>query len=815
MLRQVLRRISAGILAFSLAFNTNFRIIAETSDEEGFQENVSNEVISGQESTENDGGEETAAPEQTDVPEETIQETESPEGENPQITEGDGQGETPVNPEPDPETVSPAEGETPEVTETPDPEQNAEEVSNPEETADPEAVNPELTPTEGEEEEGSIAEGAEETPKETEYTYEDDYVIVTAALEKAEAVPDEARLSVVQVTSSSKDYDYDGYMNALNENPDEEYSSENTLLYDISFRLDDEEYEPEDGSVSIKIDFKDNTLKETFGEENESEVEIKHLSENDGDITVEDVTDPSVSMSDEAVEFTTDSLSVFAITARNLPEGTNQFNTWFNVHFEPTAEDQDISGIKGYYLVSVITNIKYNAGPGNLQNLQGKMISLTAIDEPADEIRYGIASQQYIPEVKVNSYSKTKDQADYWYSENDLNEWTQLVYDDDTVMSFYMISGDTGLSREDLYNRIKDNNTQIVIPVETEGGVKVGDYNIDSASKEYIPPSGPGEFGYFRGTVKLSKIPDYSVTVKTYDYDSETPYAPESLPGNYYIRVTGKDADENEYYAVKPITLNGRTSSSVSIKGMIPVTSNFNNETPDDGAGVVSAASVTIERNDVRLVTGNFGWGTTYETVMNADDTVPGMDFMSNEQSGDKRSSEISLHRAFDKEFNYRVIFDPEAYAISADDLYFVFITVEHDTTGNSYYLAPLAVSETTAVPVTEWRDNNGNVLPNEKFTGKEKSITVRVLKSKKADLSINNAIQGTDCAVIQEGEAVKIGTVSYADDPDIVDDPAAHISRYYYDITLTKIDASNDYNFLSVLGDAVYYGITAQEFEQ
>ena len=129
MLRQVLRRVSAGILAFSLAFNTNFRIVAETSDEEGFQENVSNEVISGQESTENDGGEETAAPVQTDVPEETIQETESPEGENPQITEGDGQGETPVNPEPDPETVSPAEGETPEVTETPDPEQNPEEVN--------------------------------------------------------------------------------------------------------------------------------------------------------------------------------------------------------------------------------------------------------------------------------------------------------------------------------------------------------------------------------------------------------------------------------------------------------------------------------------------------------------------------------------------------------------------------------------------------------------------------------------------------------------------------------------------------------------
>ena len=56
--------------------------------------------------------------------------------------------------------------------------------------------------------------------KKTSYTYEDNSIKVTATLQKADAIPDDAELVVTPVTEESKDYNYDAYMQALNDNAD-------------------------------------------------------------------------------------------------------------------------------------------------------------------------------------------------------------------------------------------------------------------------------------------------------------------------------------------------------------------------------------------------------------------------------------------------------------------------------------------------------------------------------------------------------------------------------------------------------------------
>ncbi|MBR4090613.1 MAG: hypothetical protein IKK28_07065 [Mogibacterium sp.] len=53
-------------------------------------------------------------------------------------------------------------------------------------------------------------------PVKDKYTYEDSRVKVTASLEDASAVPDDADLVVTPVTKDSKNYNYDAYMEALN-----------------------------------------------------------------------------------------------------------------------------------------------------------------------------------------------------------------------------------------------------------------------------------------------------------------------------------------------------------------------------------------------------------------------------------------------------------------------------------------------------------------------------------------------------------------------------------------------------------------------
>ncbi len=130
----------------------------------------------------------------------------------------------------------------------------------------------------------------------TEYVYEDEKVKVTATLEKAGAIPAEAELVVTEVNAETEGYDYEAYLKALNNGEEStmtNHNEVNTILYDIAFMMDktDEEgnviegekveFQPEEGSVSIKIDFLDNQLEElaqAAGEDVEiKDVEIVHM----------------------------------------------------------------------------------------------------------------------------------------------------------------------------------------------------------------------------------------------------------------------------------------------------------------------------------------------------------------------------------------------------------------------------------------------------------------------------------------------------------------------------------------------------------
>ncbi len=140
--------------------------------------------------------------------------------------------------------------------------------------------------------------------KKTVYMYEDGNIRVTATLQHANAIPDDAQFVVTPVTAQSNGYNYDAYMEALNENADkisesatgedsdnhaEKYTEENTLLYDIAFLCEATdadgniiegqmvEYQPADGMVNISFDFKRKQLENKLEATSAEDVAVVHL----------------------------------------------------------------------------------------------------------------------------------------------------------------------------------------------------------------------------------------------------------------------------------------------------------------------------------------------------------------------------------------------------------------------------------------------------------------------------------------------------------------------------------------------------------
>ncbi|MGN8761539.1 Cna B-type domain-containing protein [Oribacterium sp. HCP3S3_B9] len=156
-------------------------------------------------------------------------------------------------------------------------------------------------------------------------------VKVTATLEDANAVPDDARLRVTEIDDDEM---YAAYLEAMDEaEPEIEHTKDNTVLRDISFIMKDEngkeiEYEPTEGSVKITIEYLENHLQDWFGVEDAAEVKTYHLplaegvkAEGEKTIDVQNVKASDINVqeldsdvkTEKTVEVEVDSFSMFAM----------------------------------------------------------------------------------------------------------------------------------------------------------------------------------------------------------------------------------------------------------------------------------------------------------------------------------------------------------------------------------------------------------------------------------------------------------------------------------------------------------------------
>ncbi len=195
--------------------------------------------------------------------------------------------------------------------------------------------------------------------QETEFTFSDDKVNIKVVTNKKNVFPEGVELKGAEVTSKSEKYNYDAYMEALNENAEaiaeeagkesaERLSKSNTLLYDIAFIFEGKEIQPKDGSVTVTIEFKEQQLTENLAAANKDDVAVVHLpikeevkesaeittTEEATDITKEDIEIETLVEAtaevdkEEKVEFTSETFSIFAvITYQDHTPGTDTFKS--------------------------------------------------------------------------------------------------------------------------------------------------------------------------------------------------------------------------------------------------------------------------------------------------------------------------------------------------------------------------------------------------------------------------------------------------------------------------------------------------------
>ncbi|MBE6128855.1 MAG: Cna B-type domain-containing protein [Erysipelotrichaceae bacterium] len=624
--------------------------------------------------------------------------------------------ETPVIEEESQETAEPAAEDQQEVSEEP-------ETEEAEEPAEP------------------VEESGEEVPvpEKTEYVYEEEGVLrVTATLSDPAAVPDEAELVVTPVTADLDTYNYDAYMEALNNSSEKEYNENNTLLYDVAFVLDGEEIQPAEGTVSVTFDFLNSQLSNDLGVENEEVVEIKHLPLEDSvkedtsialkditaaDIKVEDVSNDTVSLSEETIEFTTDSFSVFAVN--------------YTVDFTYDGYTYSIAGTDSILLSDLFAALGIEADAAKAASVEFTDYDLVAVEQQEND--------WLLTSLKAFSTNETLTVT--------MTDGTKYVIDVTDAQSAYTVGVYfVGYDGEDISY---DGNQNFVIYTEI----------IDKETKEVI--------GW-----------------NTQRFDTNTM---QPCVFNTFKTVS----NEHGWDPSEPVVFDPEQHTATA-----------------------------------RLYTDNPV--PTYHNVRNPGqyDTLPvsnfdGYNVFKNETNNTGTQTVIGVEKAYDKKLYINITYNPDAStAINEGDNYYVFVDVDHRTTGHTYYLDKLVSNgdSTQSISIDVWKDNNGNVLENEKFTGNEKSVTVKILKGQ-ADLSINNAIQKTNCSVVAEGGSVKDYSVAYDERnwtneggnkfPDPVHDGSVHIDEYTYNVTLTKVNATNDYNFKSILGPGLYYGITAETFDQ
>ena len=654
------------------------------------------------------------------------------------------------------------------------------------------------------------------------YEYDDRNIHAKVWVRRASDVPDDAEFVVRQVTESTRGYNYDAYMDALNAQPTEqEYTAENTLLYDFAFMVYEKdelgmptnkqvEFQPEAGSIRIQVTFKRNQISDKLGAEEAEAVEVIHLPL---DADVRDAVDSTAQATDisaddinidarnatvnldgntDKVEFKVDTLSVIAVV--NIADSA-AFDENGDTGY--TIKLFDVSGATPVQITDT-TNL---TNTGNIY-LRG---SFTVVE-----------GDQYYSSKQV--YEK------YWsLSELATDSSINVILSEFKKNSSTAYSGT--LSDTDITFELVAGNYWDAPSVAA--GTFIGKYNFDSISKDDDAKT---------VSVNLKSLPEgtsnpHAVTIDFYDNSQTTKVNPNLDDTAYYIvgTLSEKGVQDGPVLAYAIQKLEDTNITEISTNGTTTVTfaTGTQFQVIDASGNAVGGVTINYDPSLYKLSTRLRHGGSlpnTYNDAKQASDTIDGFDFLSNVMADNGLTSTITLHEAYSKDYRVHLDYDPNGGAPDAGARLYLQVVVEHATTGTDYYLKPI-VDDTSDYYI--FQDNtfvdNGWLFTNTKnedksVIGTNETVTVRVLKANPGTTLTTANPSASEYEVIGEGELFFDSTLSYQrkDGQKRVDEDIAQGKTVITDyVNLTKISLDSALTPSGVLGSGVEFGITANKLEQ
>ncbi|MBR6336240.1 MAG: hypothetical protein IKR76_00765 [Ruminococcus sp.] len=357
-----------------------------------------------------------------------------------------------------------------------------------------------------------------------------------------------------------------------------------------------------------------------------------------------------------------------------------------------------------------------------------------------------------------------------------------------------------------------ENNSQPYEEVSEVGGFGITDYELKDTD-------GNGK----KDTIVMNASYAYEVTVNVFDFDGTTPDKVDTVNGDrfYVLATIANSSNEIVGWNLKEFDPKNYSSSSVKFTNFYPYGTDGSTMTGDPIRydSTKHKMSVRVYHSPDAL--------TTYRDVMGtetnpstASDVISGFKF-------GREESDTYYHATLTRkivEYSVDVTCD-EDIEIPASKNYYLFVTVQHNSTGETYYLEKVDISgkkshvfEIQDTENTPWINGDGSDS-KERFNDSEKGVIVQLIKAE-GDINVNNVLNKTGCAVVAEGSTVngyvfttKPETKGQKDD--VKDGKNIKVDIYTDHIVLTKATATNDYNFQTILGNSINFGITADRYEQ
>ena len=372
------------------------------------------------------------------------------------------------------------------------------------------------------------------------------------------------------------------------------------------------------------------------------------------------------------------------------------------------------------------------------------------------------------------------------------------------------------------YNLVHSSNP----PSDTIDGYKVG----------FGESSGPNET-----TIELYKS-SYNVSVEFYDTDKETLHPYDGDDNALFIYVDIKDISTGEIVGWNVQEFNPKQKTST---GNVCT---FNDDGSVTNCPFVKFGRVSVDKNNPNLNNNpitfdsdlyEIGRARLYSTRPNyhtvredlesgesrPNDTVEGTKFIGSTVG--PNNTVMKLQKWNGSHLFIDVNFDPElSDAVTASDGYWLRAELTHTTGEPTCFVTQLVTDGTNPLHIeaNEWRDNNGNVIQHEKFTGNEPNVTVQIYRARTGQTPNVTDLVKKNMDKIEEiaaGGTVKTYTVEYPDGTLTIkdrktDDYENAITNCIYNIYLNKQDDLDDaLTPQDILGEAVEFGIVANKYIQ